>query len=71
MSYFQSVIPDGMRGRVFGFMTTLAGGLQPLAFGIVGVMADLISVPVIFMISGSALILGGLYLYAVPGMRDV
>jgi DHA3 family macrolide efflux protein-like MFS transporter len=71
MSYFQSVIPDGMRGRVFGFMTTLAGGLQPLAFGIVGIMADLISVPVIFMISGSALILGGLYLYAVPGMRDV
>lgn len=71
MAYFQSVIPDDMRGRVFGFMTTLAGGLQPLAFGILGVMADVVPVPVVFMVCGVALIFGGLSLYRVPGMREV
>ena len=71
MAYFQSVIPDDMRGRVFGFMTTLAGGLQPLAFGVLGILADAISVPVVFMVCGGALILGGLSLYRVPGMREM
>jgi MFS family permease len=71
LSYFQSVIPDHMRGRVFGFMTTLAGGLQPVAFGIVGALTDLVSVPVVFIVSGAALVAGGLYLSAVPGMREV
>lgn len=71
MAYFQSVVPDEMRGRVFGFMTTLAGGLQPLAFGVLGLLADVVSVPVVFMVCGVALIAGGLSLYGVPGMREV
>jgi MFS family permease len=71
MSYFQAVVPDELRGRVFGFMMTLSGGLQPLAFGIVGVLTDLLTAPVIFVASGCALVVGGLYLYRVPGMREV
>jgi MFS family permease len=71
MSYFQAVVPDELRGRVFGFMMTLSGGLQPLAFGIVGALTDLLSVPIIFVASGCALVVGGLYLYRVPGMREV
>jgi len=71
MAYFQSVIPDEIRGRVFGFMTTLVGGLQPLAFGVIGILADVISITAVFVISGSALVVGGLSLYAVRGMREV
>jgi len=71
MSYFQTVVPDALRGRVFGFMMTLSGGLQPLAFGVVGLLTDLLSVPIIFVVSGCALVAGGLYLYSVPGMREV
>jgi MFS family permease len=71
MSYFQAVVPDELRGRVFGFMMTLSGGLQPLAFGVVGLLTDLLTPPVIFMASGCALLVGGLYLYRVPGMRKV
>jgi DHA3 family macrolide efflux protein-like MFS transporter len=71
LAYFQSVVPDQMRGRVFGFMATLAGGLQPLAFGVMGLLADAVTVPVIFALSGAALVVGGLYLYVVPGMREV
>jgi DHA3 family macrolide efflux protein-like MFS transporter len=71
MSYFQAIVPDELRGRVFGFMVTLSGGLQPLAFGVVGVLTDLMTAPVIFVASGCALVIGGLYLYRVPGMREV
>lgn len=71
MSYFQTVVPDELRGRVFGFMMTLSGGLQPLAFGVVGILTDLLTAPVIFVASGCALVVGGLYLYRVPGMREV
>jgi len=71
MAYFQSVVPDEIRGRVFGFMTTLVGGLQPLAFGVIGVLADVVPVSVVFLVSGSALVIGGLSLYGVRGMRRV
>jgi MFS family permease len=71
MSYFQAVVPDELRGRVFGFMVTLANGLQPLAFGVVGILTDLLTAPVIFVVSGCALVVGGLYLYRVPGIRGV
>jgi DHA3 family macrolide efflux protein-like MFS transporter len=71
MSYFQAVVPDALRGRVFGFMMTLSGGLQPLAFGVLGILTDLLTPPVIFVASGCALVVGGLYLYRVPGMRKV
>jgi DHA3 family macrolide efflux protein-like MFS transporter len=71
MSYIQAAVPDELRGRVFGFMVTLSGGLQPLAFGVVGLLTDLLSAPIIFMVSGCALAVGGLYLYLVPGMREV
>jgi DHA3 family macrolide efflux protein-like MFS transporter len=71
ISYSQSVVPDRMRGRVFGLMTTLSGGLQPVAFGIVGLVADVIPISAVFLVSGVALAVGGLYLYMVPGMREV
>ncbi len=71
MAYFQAVIPDQMRGRVFGFMQTLAGGLQPLAFGVVGILTDVVGVTPVFVVSGCVLVIGGFYLYAVPGMKKV
>jgi MFS family permease len=71
MAYIQSVVPDEMRGRVFGFMMTLSGGLQPLAFGVFGLVADHVPIPVVLWIAGGAMLIGGLSLYAVPGMRDI
>lgn len=70
-AHFQAVVPDERRGRVFGFMGTLSGGLQPLAFGIIGLLADAVSVPVVFMVCGGAIVLGGFYLLLIPGMREI
>ncbi len=71
MSYIQRVVPDDMRGRVFGFMMTLSGGLQPIAFAVFGLLADRVPIPFILWLSGGALVVGGLSLYAVPGMREI
>jgi len=71
MVHFQMVVPDEVRGRVFGFMTTLSGGLQPIAFGIVGLLADAVPVQAIFVVSGAVLVAGGIYLRAVPWMKSV
>ncbi|MBD3367392.1 MAG: MFS transporter [Candidatus Eisenbacteria bacterium] len=71
MSYIQGVVPDDKRGRVFGFMMTLSGGLQPLAFAVFGLVADHVPIPYILWTAGAALFIGGLSLYAVPGMREI
>ncbi|RKY61033.1 MAG: hypothetical protein DRP99_06915 [Candidatus Latescibacterota bacterium] len=61
--------PDEKRGRVFGVLTTICGGLQPLGYGMGGKLADLLTVPVTFVISGTAVALGGISLYRVPVER--
>lgn len=48
----QSVVAEGYRGRVFALATLLAGGLQPLAWGLVGVLADWLGVVTVMLASG-------------------
>ena len=67
--YLQRMVPDEKRGRVFGVLTTICGGLQPLGYGMGGKLADLLTVPVTFVISGTAVALGGISLYRVPVER--
>lgn len=48
----QSVVAEGYRGRVFALTTFIAGGLQPIAWGLVGVLADWFGVVTIMVASG-------------------
>jgi MFS family permease len=47
--------PSGIRGRVFGLLSTLANGLSPIAMALSGVVADLVNqnVPVIYVTCGA------------------
>jgi MFS family permease len=49
---------DEMRGRMFGLLHTMVGGLAPVSMGLTGVVTDLIdqNVPAVFMACGVALI---------------
>ena len=48
----QSVVADEYRGRIFALATLIAGSLQPLAWGLVGVLADWFGVVTIMLASG-------------------
>jgi DHA3 family macrolide efflux protein-like MFS transporter len=51
----QITTPSGIRGRVFGLLSTLANGLSPIAMALSGVIADLVNqnVPVIYVTCGA------------------
>lgn len=44
MAVLQMTTPQDMRGKVFGLLGTLAGGLTPLAMALGGVLAEFISI---------------------------
>lgn len=51
MTILQTTTPGEIRGRVFGLLGTLAGGLAPIAMGLAGVVTDLLdhNIPLIFV----------------------
>jgi MFS family permease len=58
ITIIQQGTADEMRGRMFGLLHTLVGGLTPISMGLTGVVADLIdqNVQAIFIACGVALI---------------
>ncbi len=50
----QIAIPSEMRGRVFGLLLTISGGLAPISMGLSGIIADLVNqnIPLIYAVSG-------------------
>ncbi len=50
----QSTTPSEIRGRVFGLLGAISGGLMPIGMGLAGVIADLTgkNIPLIFSICG-------------------
>ena len=54
VTIIQLTTPSQIRGRVMGFLGTLAGGLSPLAMGLAGWVADLLNqnIPLLMAICG-------------------
>ncbi len=72
--YFGAIVqrttaPEQM-GRVWGLINTMSGGLQPVAQGLTGFLGDRISIPVIYLFSGSLQGLSGLRFSAIPNLRS-
>jgi MFS family permease len=54
VTILQKRTPSEIRGRVFGFLSTLAGSVAPIGMGLGGVAADLLghNIPLIYMVCG-------------------
>lgn len=60
---FQQVIPAGLKGRFFGVISTIAAGMSPLSYMVVGIMSDWFSTTVVLIMNGlGAIILAGVAL---------
>ena len=55
MTILQQTTPDWIRGRVFAVLTTISGGLMPVATGLTGVITDLLNqnVPLVLIVGGA------------------
>lgn len=54
----QLMVPNHLRGKVFGFLGAMSGGLTPLGMALGGILAEYISIPVIQLVSGLLVGLG-------------
>ena len=54
LTILQVSTPSEIRGRVFGFLGTLTGGLTPIAMGLTGVITDMVNqnIPLIYLACG-------------------
>ena len=52
ITLFQKMIPDSLRGRLFGLLGTFSQGLVPVSMGLVGIIMDNISPFSLFIMAG-------------------
>lgn len=65
----QRVTKPEFMGKVFGMLTTISHGLQPLSQGMSGLVAEFIRLPVIYGVCGLAVSGGGLQFGFLPGIK--
>jgi MFS family permease len=65
----QLLTPNELKGRVFALVETVATACFPISFFLAGLAADRLSLPTIFTICGSGVLLAGLLLPLIPGVR--
>lgn len=72
MTILQVTTPGSMRGRVFGLLGTLSGGLAPIAMGLAGVVADLLdhNIRLIFVSCGIFMLAFSIILTANRNFRN-
>lgn len=68
---FQRSIPGEQLGRFMGLLTAIVLGVMPLSFALVGGLATRVSPDRLFLASGVALVLVGVGLFAMPGVREL
>jgi len=71
ISLYQQIIPDALRGKVFGLITALSLSLQPIAYGVMGALIDLLSPRAIFLACGLVIAANGLVLLRLRELRKV
>lgn len=71
ITVYQLAVPDSSRGRVFGLVTALSLSMQPIAYGVMGALSDLLAPRIILLVSGVAIALVALSLRNVQELKDI
>ena len=67
---FQYVVPQELKGRFFGVMSTVAAGMAPLSYMMVGLLSDYWSIETVLIIDGIGAAALGVYVLSIPRLRE-
>ncbi|MGM0421320.1 MAG: MFS transporter, partial [Bacillota bacterium] len=70
MTLFQRMIPDNLRGRLFGLLGTFSQGLMPISMGLVGILLDQISPYSLFILAGTVSMLISYSVVKIPAFEE-
>ena len=71
ISLYQEILPDRVRGRVFGFLTAISLSTQPIAYGVMGALVDILTPRVVFLFSGIIIVICSLNLIRCRELRSL
>ncbi len=68
----QTIVPDGLRGRVAGFFILAFLGMAPLGNLAAGALGNAVGVPATFAVNGAIATIAALWFWrALPGLREL
>lgn len=67
---FQYVVPQQLKGRFFGVMSTIAAGMSPLSYMTVGFLSDIWSIEAVLILDGIGAAALGIYVLCIPRLRE-
>lgn len=71
MALFQKIVPNEVRGKVFGLLTSASVSSQPISYGIMGLITDVATPSAILLFCAFALTLTSLYFLIIKELKLV
>jgi hypothetical protein len=65
------MLDTGIRGKVMALITSIALSLQPVSYGVTGIVLDYIKSSSLLMICGIIIILCGFYLFRINELKNI
>jgi MFS transporter, DHA3 family, macrolide efflux protein len=69
ITLYQEILPDAVRGKVFGLLGAISLSLQPIAYGAAGALVDILGTRNLLVASGAVISACGLLLLRVRELR--
>ena len=68
---FHRLIPDELRGRVFGLFGAFSQGLTPISMALVGFLMDIVPAHLPFLLGGGLAVLVSLSIFRIPELENL
>jgi MFS family permease len=69
-SFLERIVPTEMRGRVFGFITLITMGMNPLGLLLAGAVGDTVGPRAGLWIGGASIVILSLLALSLPAVRS-
>jgi MFS family permease len=71
MALFQKIVPNEVRGKVFGLLTSASVSSQPISYGVMGLLTDLVAPGTILLFCAVALALTAFRFLTIKELKQV